>query len=49
MKHNGREEKCYRVLMGRPEPKRPLGRLNHRREIILQWIFWEWNGGCGLD
>jgi hypothetical protein len=29
----------YRVLVGRPEGKRPLGRPRHRWEDILRWIF----------
>jgi len=28
----------YRVLVGKPEEKRPLRRPKHRR-IILRWIF----------
>jgi hypothetical protein len=31
---------AYRVLVGKPERKRPLGRLRHRREDIIKWI-WE--------
>jgi hypothetical protein len=46
----GEERKVYKVLVGKPEGKRPLGRPRRRwedgirmdlREIIL--------GGCGLD
>ena len=33
----------YRVLMGKPEGKRPLGRLRLRWEIILRWIFRKWD------
>jgi len=29
----------YRVLVGKPEGKRPLGRSRLRWEIILKWIF----------
>jgi hypothetical protein len=29
----------YRVLVGKPEGKRPLGRPRRRWEIILRWIF----------
>jgi hypothetical protein len=37
------EERCvYRVLVGKPEGKRPLG-------IILRWIFRKWDVGYGLD
>jgi hypothetical protein len=30
---------AYRVLVGKPEGKRPLGRPRHR------WIFKKWDGG----
>jgi hypothetical protein len=29
----------HRVLMGKPEGKRPLGRQDINRRIILRWIF----------
>jgi hypothetical protein len=29
----------YRVLVGKPEGKRPLRRPRRRWEIILRWIF----------
>jgi len=29
----------YRLLVGKPEGKRPLGRPRHRWGIILKWIF----------
>jgi hypothetical protein len=35
----------YRVLVGKPEGKRPLGRLRHRWRIILRWIFGKWDVG----
>jgi hypothetical protein len=35
----------YRVLVGKPEGKRPLGRPWHRGRIILRWIFRKWDGG----
>jgi len=31
-----------RVLVGKPEGKRPLGRPRHRWRIILRWIFGKW-------
>ena len=34
----------YRVLVGKPEGKRPLGRHRDGR-IILRWIFRKWDGG----
>jgi hypothetical protein len=35
---------AYRVLVGKPEGKRPLVRLNCSGRIILKWIFTKWNG-----
>ena len=37
----------YRVLVGRPEGKRPLGRPRRRWGIILRWIFRKWEGVVG--
>jgi hypothetical protein len=36
----------YRVLVGKPEGKRPLGRPSRDGRIILKWIFRNWNGGA---
>jgi len=33
----------YRVLVGKPEGKRPLGRPGVDRSIILRWIFRKWD------
>jgi hypothetical protein len=33
----------YRVLVGRPEGKRPLGRPRRRWRVILKWIFKKWD------
>jgi hypothetical protein len=33
----------YRVLVGKPERKRPLGRPRHRWGIILRWVFRKWD------
>jgi len=34
------DSRCaYRVLMGRPEGKRPLGKLRVSGSIVLKWIF----------
>jgi hypothetical protein len=30
---------AYRVLVGKPEKRRPLGRPRRRGRIILKWIF----------
>jgi hypothetical protein len=43
---NVREGRCvYRVLVGKPEGKRPLGRPRRRWRIILRWSFREWDVG----
>jgi hypothetical protein len=36
---HGRREKVYRVLVGKPEGKRPLGRLRHswKDGIRMDW------------
>jgi len=43
-----------RILVGKPEGKRPLGRPRRRWEdniiiILLRWIFRKWDGWHGLD
>jgi hypothetical protein len=38
---------AYRILVGRPEGRRPLGRPRRRWEY--KWIFKKWDGGHGLD
>jgi hypothetical protein len=40
----GEERGAYRILVGRPEGRRPLGRL-----MILRRIFGKWDGGHELD
>jgi len=35
----------YRVLVGKPEGKRPLGRPRRRWDEILKWIFRKWDLG----
>ena len=32
----------YRVLVGKPERLKPLGRARHSWRIILRWIFRKW-------
>jgi hypothetical protein len=40
----------YRILIGNPEGKRPLGRPRCRREDTIKIDFRETGfGGCGLD
>jgi len=38
----GEKRGVYRVLVGEPEGKRPLGRPRSRWEEILRWIFRKW-------
>ena len=35
----------YRVLVGKPEGKRPLGRPGADESITLRWIFRKWDVG----
>jgi len=39
----------HRVLVGKPEGNRPLGRSDVDGRIILRWIFRKWEGFWGLD
>ena len=41
----GEERVAYRVLVGKPEGKRPLGRPRRRWWIILGWISRRWDVG----
>jgi hypothetical protein len=41
----GESRDVFGVLVGKPEEKKPLGRLRGRCEIILKWIFKKWTGG----
>jgi len=40
---------AYRVLMGKPEGKRQLGRPRCRWEDILRWICRKWDREHGRD
>jgi hypothetical protein len=40
----------FKILVGKPEGMRPLGRLRHRWEDGIRWIFKRLTGvGCGVD
>ena len=40
----GVKEMCIQVLLGKPEGKRPLGRLVVDGRIILKWVCKKLNG-----
>jgi hypothetical protein len=43
---DGEERGMYRILVGKPEGKRPLGGPRHRcGRILLGWIFLKWDVG----
>ena len=39
----GERRGVYRVLMGKPEGKRPFGSPRHRWEDNITWIFRKWD------
>jgi hypothetical protein len=43
----GEAKVVHRVLVGKPEGKRPLGRLRHRWEDNIKMYLQEVVGGCG--
>ena len=43
----GEERGAYKALVGKPEGKRPLGRLGVDGWIILGWICRRWVVGMG--
>jgi hypothetical protein len=44
----GEDRKVYKVLVGKPEGKKPLGRRTHRREDGIRMDLREW-GWIGFD
>ena len=47
MARMGEERGVHRVLVGKPEGKRPLGRPRHRWEDNIKMDLQEVDGGCG--
>ena len=45
----GEEREMYRVLVGKPEGRRPLGRTRRRWGIILGWISRRWDVGIWTE
>jgi hypothetical protein len=45
----GERRGVYRVLVKKPEGKRPLGRPRRRRRVILRWVFRSGMCRYGLD
>ena len=43
----GEDRGVHRVLVGKPEGKRPMGRPNVGGKIILRWIFRKLEGVVG--
>jgi hypothetical protein len=43
------ERKVYKVLMGKPEGKRPLGRPRRKWEDVIRLDLMEIGWRCGLD
>jgi hypothetical protein len=41
---NGEKRNVYRLLVGKPDGKRPLGRQDIGGWIILGWILERWDG-----
>jgi len=44
----GDRRDVYRVLVGKPEGKKQLGRPRRRWEEILRWIFKKWDVGVWI-
>jgi hypothetical protein len=44
MQHDEEKMNSYRILVGKPEGKRSIGRPTCRWVIILKWILERWDG-----
>jgi hypothetical protein len=44
----GEKRKVYKILTGKPEGKRTLGRPRRRWEIISGWILGRYAAECGV-
>jgi hypothetical protein len=42
--HLGDMRSSYKILVGKPERKRPLERLERSWGIILEWVLRKWGG-----
>jgi hypothetical protein len=45
----GEERKLYRVVVGKPEGKRPLGRPRRRWKGGIRMVLMEISSGCSVD
>jgi len=45
----GERRGVYRVVLGKPEGKRPFGNPVLNGRILLNWIFKKWDARHGLD
>ena len=45
----GERRGAYRILVGKPDGKRPLGRLGRNGRAIIKWIFKIWIGVDWID
>jgi hypothetical protein len=41
---NGESRRAYKILVGKPEKWRPVGRPSINGKIILKWILGKWDG-----
>jgi hypothetical protein len=45
----GESRSSYRILIGKSEGNRPLGRTSGYGRKLFIWIYRNWEGGHGLD